>query len=66
MQQAYLLQAQAYLERQQAVAAKKAEQKERQIANRKLRREAELAKKSGKAPSASPRSRDDEFAAMAK
>jgi hypothetical protein len=46
LQQAYLAQAQAALVRQQAFVAQKAEIKERQLASRRARREAELARRS--------------------
>jgi len=56
-QQAFLSQVQSALLAQQASAARKAEQKNRQLANRRARREAELARRGGNLPSTSPRSR---------
>jgi hypothetical protein len=63
LQQAYLAQMQTALLRQQASAARKAELRERQLANRRARREAELARRSGNAPPASQDRRANALAA---
>jgi hypothetical protein len=62
LQQAYLSQVQSALLRQQATAARKAELKDRQLANRRARREAELARRRGNLPPTSPRSQTSALA----
>ena len=63
-QQLYFAQVQAYAQRQQADAAKKAAKKEAQIASRKARREAELARRAGSASRTSLASNDTAFPAL--
>ncbi len=63
-QQMYFAQVQAYAQRQQADAAKKAAKKEAQIASRRARREAELARRAGSASRTSLASNDTAFPAF--
>jgi hypothetical protein len=66
LQQAYLAQVQSALVQQQATAARKAEMKARQLANRRARREAELARRGGSLPATAVTNRENALAASFK
>jgi hypothetical protein len=66
LQQAYLSQVQSALVQQQATAARKVEMKARQLANRRARREAELARRGGSSPATAVSNRENALAASFK